>query len=262
MKLSIVIPAYNEEERIGAMLGSYLPYFSERYGDSVEFIVVINGTTDETEAVVRAFAVDYPQLKLMIEPRRVGKGGAVIQGFEQGSGELLGYVDADGSTPPEAFDALVCTCQGGGCDSAIASRWLKGADVSPKQSSLRQFTSRTFNVFTHILFGMRYADTQCGAKVFKAAAIRNVLPRLGITRWAFDVDLLFQLQRDKAIVREIPTTWHDVEGSKLAVTEASIEMILALIRLRLMHSPFAFLVRGYNRTLARLTFFRNLNDKV
>ena len=262
MKLSIVIPAHNEESRIGAMLSSYLPYFAEQYGDSVEFIVAINGSEDNTEGVVRRFAADYPQLKLIIEPRKIGKGGAVIQGFDAAAGELIGYVDADGSTPPTAFDDLVNCCGEDDCDAAIASRWMKGAEVSPKQSFLRRLASRVFNGFTHLLFGMRYADTQCGAKVFKAAPIRRVIPRLGITRWAFDVDLLFQLQKDKAAIREIPTTWHDVEGSKIAVTEASIEMILALIRLRLVHSPFAFLVRGYNRTLARLSFFRNLNDKV
>jgi dolichol-phosphate mannosyltransferase len=249
MRLSIVIPAHNEEQRIAPTLKGYLPYFEERYGDEFEMIVVVNGTTDDTETVVRGFLADHPQLRVLVEPGKVGKGGAVVLGFEAAVGAFIGYVDADGSTPPEAFDALVCTCQGGGCDAAIASRWLKGADVSPKQSPLRQFTSRTFNLCTHILFGMRYADTQCGAKVFRADVVRKVLPRLGITRWAFYVDLLFQLQRDHAIVRELPTTWHDVEGSKLAVTEASVEMFLALIRLRLIYSPFGGLVDLYDRLL-------------
>jgi glycosyltransferase involved in cell wall biosynthesis len=247
MKLSIVIPAHNEEHRISPTLDVYLPYFSKHYGSDFELIVVVNGATDGTERVVRNHIESIPQLHVVVEPRKVGKGGAVIRGMDTATGDLIGYVDADGSTPPEAFDALVCTCYGEGCDGAIASRWLKGADVSPKQSALRQFTSRTFNFATHVLFGMRYADTQCGAKVFKAAPIRKVLPRMGLTRWAFDVDLLFQLQRDKAIVREIPTTWHDVEGSKLAVTEASVEMLLALVRLRLMYSPFRGIVKVLNR---------------
>jgi dolichol-phosphate mannosyltransferase len=257
MQLSIVMPAYNEAERIAPTLEAYLPYFTERYGGDFELIVVVNGSVDSTEAVVRDYAERHPQIRVVVEPGKIGKGGAVMLGFSQATGELVGYVDADGSTPPEAFDALVCTCRGGGCDAAIASRWLKGADVSPKQPFLRQLTSRIFNLCTHMLFGMRYADTQCGAKVFRAAMVHKILPRLGLTRWAFDVDLLLQLKRDGATVREIPTTWHDVEGSKLAVTEASVEMVVALIRLRLMYSPFRWTVKVYDRMLGR--YFTRVN---
>ena len=125
MKLSIVIPAYNEEKRIGAMLDAYLPFFTTKYDNDAEFIVVVNGSTDSTEKVVESYKADYPQLRMIIEPKTIGKGGAVIDGFGETCGELVGYVDADGSTPPEAFQELVDFATE--YDSVIASRWCRGA---------------------------------------------------------------------------------------------------------------------------------------
>jgi len=243
MDLSIIIPAYNEEERIGKMLDAYLSYFADRYQDRVEFIVVINGTTDQTETVVLSYMENHPSLQCIVEPRPVGKGGAVMLGFARAAGEFVGFVDADGATPPEAFQALV---EGiGDAGAIIASRWRRESVVSPKQPLSRRVASRMFNIVVRVMFGLPITDTQCGAKMFRREVLVRILPRLGITRWAFDVDLLYQLKREGSRVTEIATTWHDVKGSKLAVGRASTDMLLSLIRLRLMHSPFRGLVRLY-----------------
>ncbi|MCX7591311.1 MAG: glycosyltransferase [Kiritimatiellae bacterium] len=247
MRLTIVVPARNEEHRIGRMLDAYLPYFTKRYGDSVEFLVVVNGSTDRTEQVVGEYAARYPQLRFLIEPAAVGKGGALMRGFAAARGELVGFVDADGSTPPEAFQELVDKLADAG--AIIASRWCAGARVSPRQPLLRQVASRIFNLLTRALFGLPLTDTQCGAKLMKREALMQVLPRLGITRWAFDVDLLFQLKQAGFKVTEIPTTWHDVAGSHVVVGSVATEMFAALVRLRLLHSPFRWIVRLYDKTL-------------
>ena len=253
VKLSIIVPAYNEESRIGNMLDAYLPFFSDRHGrDEVEFIIVINGTTDRTEEITRAYIQDYPLLHCVVEPRSVGKGGAVMLGFAQARGEFIGFVDADGATPPEAFQALVDNI--GEAGAIIASRWRRDSIVSPRQPLSRQFASRMFNIIVRIMFGFSLTDTQCGAKLFRRDVLMRVLPRLGITRWAFDVDLLYQLKREGSRITEIPTTWQDVKGSKLPVGRASTEMLFSLIRLRLMHSPFKGLVRLYRPKL--LPFIR------
>lgn len=245
MRLSIVIPAHNEEQRIVPMLESYLPFFAARYGESVEFLVVINGSTDRTEEVVAGFAARFPCLRLLVEPEPVGKGGALMMGFREACGELVGFVDADGATPPEAFQHLVDKI---GDDGAIiASRWAKGSQVSPRQPLDRRIASRLFNLMTRILFGLRLTDTQCGAKLMRREAIAAILPHLGITRWAFDVDLLFQLRRGGFRIREVPTVWHDVEGSKIQVGKASTEMMMALARLRLVYSPFRWIVDLYGK---------------
>ena len=247
MRLSIVIPAHNEEKRIGPMLEAYLPFFSSRYRNEVEFLVVVNGSTDRTDLIAASFAERFPCVKVIVEPDRIGKGGALMVGFRKASGDLIGFVDADGSTPPQAFQDLVDNIgQAGGI---IASRWSHGAIISPRQPLDRRIASRIFNFLTRILFGLRLVDTQCGAKLMTRQAVGAILPHLGITQWAFDVDLLFQLRRAGYAIKEIPTTWHDVEGSKVQVGSASQEMMMALVRLRLIYSPFKWVVDFYDQVL-------------
>ena len=252
VKFSIIVPAYNEEARIGNMLEAYLPFFVDRYGPNVEFIVVVNGTTDGTESVVRSYTEKYPSLKCIVEPAHVGKGGAVMLGFSSAQGALVGFVDADGATPPEAFQALVDSI--GDAGAIIASRWRRDSIVSPRQPVSRRIASRIFNVLVRILFGLAITDTQCGAKLFQLDLIVKIIPLLGITRWAFDVDLLYQVRKSGMPIREISTTWHDVKGSKLDVGKASLEMFMSLVRLRLMHSPFKGLVRVFSPKV--FPFFR------
>lgn len=247
MKLSIVIPACNEEGRIGRMLDEYLPFFQTRYGQDVEILVVINGSSDGTEQVVKDYKERYSRLDYIVDAGRIGKGGAVMLGFKRAQGDLSGFVDADGSTPPEAFEELVANI--GDDDVIIASRWASGARVSPRQPLKRRIASRGFNLFTRLFFGLKLTDTQCGAKLMRREAILHVMPELGVTRWAFDVDMLFQLRRHGYGIKEIPTTWHDVEGSQIEIARVSVEMFLALVRLRLVYSPFSWVIKLYNPKL-------------
>jgi glycosyltransferase involved in cell wall biosynthesis len=240
VKLSIVIPSHNEEHRLPPMLEAYAAYFSEKYGDEAELIVVPNFCNDRTAEVARAIGRCYPQVKVVEESKRIGKGGAVILGAQSAEGDLVGFVDADGATPPEAFDELVQRIGPDGC--IIASRWMKGSDVSPKQPLSRRAASRCFNWMVRLLFGLKLADTQCGAKLFRCEVIRPILANLGVTCWAFDVDMLFQTKRLGASIGEIPTVWHDVAGSKIQVGRASLSMFVALVRLRMFYSPLRFMV--------------------
>ncbi len=244
MYLSIVIPAYNERHRLGPMLQAYTDYFAAAYGDRVEWIVVVNGSTDGTEKVVEEFARTHPQVRLIVEPEAIGKGGAIILGARAAHGEWIGFVDADGATPPESFDDLVRHAGDGDC--LIASRWLPGSLVEPRQPVSRRIASRIFNWLVRQLFGVAISDTQCGAKCIRAEALHAILPHLGVTRWAFDVDLLFKLRRAGYRIVERPTVWRDVAGSKIRVVRASIEMALAITRLRLLYSPARWVVSLYD----------------
>jgi glycosyltransferase involved in cell wall biosynthesis len=250
MKLSIVIPAHNEEHRLPPMLESYAEYFAAKYGNDAELIVVPNFCNDRTAGVAHGIALNYPQIKVVEEPKRVGKGGAVLLGARLAEGDLVGFVDADGATPPEAFDDLVKKISLDGC--IIASRWMKGSDVQPKQPLSRRVASRCFNLMVRILFGLRLTDTQCGAKLFRREVMIPVLNNLGVTSWAFDVDMLFQARRSGATIREIPTIWHDMAGSKLRVGSASVNMIMALVRLRMYYSPFRTLIHPLSSIVSRL----------
>jgi glycosyltransferase involved in cell wall biosynthesis len=250
MKLSIVIPAHNEEHRLPPMLEAYAEYFAEKYGNEAELIVVPNFCSDRTAEVARSIGARYPQIRVFEESKHVGKGGAVMLGAKNAAGGLVGFVDADGATPPEAFDDLVQKIGSNGC--IIASRWMKGADVSPKQPLSRRVASRCFNGLVRVLFGLKLTDTQCGAKLFRREVILPVMRNLGVTNWAFDVDMLFQTKRLGASICEIPTVWHDVAGSKLEVGRASLNMFVALVRLRMFYSPLRFMIPVLGRLAERL----------
>jgi len=249
MQLSIIVPAHNEEKRLPKMLDEYLPFFARAYGNDFEMLLVINGSSDGTETIAKEYTVKFPQMRCIVEPRKIGKGGAIMLGFAQSIGALIGFVDADGSTPPAAFQDLADNI--GAADAIIASRRMRGSQVSPRQPWSRRMASRLFNMMVHLLFGLNFSDTQCGAKLIKNPSVRQILPKLGITRWAFDVDLLLQLRQAGYRTIEIPTVWHDVAGSRLEIAEVFMEMCAALVRLRLLYSPFKGVVGFYDRYFAR-----------
>ncbi|MDD2239090.1 MAG: glycosyltransferase family 2 protein, partial [Kiritimatiellae bacterium] len=250
MKLSIIVPAYNEEDRIGGMLEAYLDHFVPRYQDDVEIIVSVNGSRDRTEAVVREFQTRFPQVQMQVTPEPIGKGGAIMVGGEQARGDLIGFVDADGATPPVAFEDLVD--QIGDAGLIIASRRLPGAVIHPRQPWSRRAVSRVFNCLVRTLFKLHITDTQCGAKLMTANAWQAIVPHIGLTKWAFDVDMLFKTRRAGYRIVEIPTTWRDVGGSKLRIGRVSFQMLLAIVRLRLLYSPLSWVVTLYDRLLGRV----------
>jgi glycosyltransferase involved in cell wall biosynthesis len=249
MKVSIIAPAHNEEERIRPFLDTYCAYFDVHHDPAVEIIVVVNNSTDRTRLIVQEYADKYDFVRLLLEPNDVGKGGALLRGFDVVDGELIGFVDADGATAPDAFMELAD--QIGDAGVIIASRWMEGAEVSPRQPVSRRVASRIFNTLVRVFFGLRISDTQCGAKLMRRDALRVIRPHIGTTRWAFDVDLLFQFRRKGYRIKEVPTRWHDVTGSKVRVARASFEMLIAMTRLRLLYSPFRFVVKLYDISLGR-----------
>jgi len=184
------------------------------------------------------------------DPGQVGKGGAVMLGAQSADGDLVGFVDADGATPPEAFDDLVEKISLDGC--IIASRWMKESDMSPRQPLARRVASRCFNLMVRVLFGLRLKDTQCGAKLFRREVIQPVMRSLGVTDWAFDVDMLFQTKRLGASIREIPTVWRDIEGSKIKVCRSSVRMFVAMTRLRIFYSPLRFMILPLSQVIAKV----------
>lgn len=243
-ELSIIIPAYNEEKRIIKTLNSYYNFFSKKL-KNFEIIIVPNNCNDRTPEISYKFSKKHKNCVSYNIPYFVGKGGAVIEGFKIAKGKYIGFVDADMSTKPEAFYELFLNMDN--FNGIIASRWMKDSIVSPKQPLMRRIASRGFNIIIKVLFGLKVNDSQCGAKLFKRKELFEVIPRLSTTRWAFDVDLLYQFKRNGFKIKEIPTVWKDEANSKLNVKKASIEMFLAVSRLRLVYSPFNFVVKAYDK---------------
>ena len=236
--LVLLIPAYNEEKRVGPVLLRYAQFFRQNYHGSFQLIVVLNGCRDDTLGVVEAAADQFPEIKPVEYTSPIGKGGALIEGLGlAGNSELIGYVDADGATEPEAFLDLVRHCRDG-VDCAIGSRWIPGAVLVQSQSAKRKIFSRAFHVFVEMLFHMRIKDTQCGAKVMRRAAIAKIHQNLRIADVAFDINLLYSLKAAGYVVKEVPTVWTDQLGSKMRLNKGALGIILSVIRLRLIYSPF------------------------
>lgn len=231
MKLSIIIPAYNEEHRLPATLSAYCSFFQPKYADDFEMIVVVNHSTDQTERVAQEWCQQCPQIKVVVEPKQIGKGGAVELGMKQAQGDWVGFVDADGATTPQEFQKLLD--QIGSASSAIASRWMPGATMNPPQSLFRRSASRLLNhlVVRH-LFGLLIYDSQCGAKVFKKEVLQEILEEPIESGWAFDIDLLYRLNQTSHTVVEVPIEWHHVSGSSFSYLTMSFQMMGSVLRLK------------------------------
>jgi glycosyltransferase involved in cell wall biosynthesis len=235
--LLLLVPAYNEEKRVGPVLRDYAQFFREKYSGRFQLVVVLNGCVDNTLGVVRAVSEEYPEVTYVEFPGRIGKGGALIEGLRLGpDADLIGYVDADGATAPAAYLELVKRC--GEYDCVIGSRWMPGSVLHQAQSLKRRIASRGFHALVELLFGMHIRDTQCGAKVMKRAAAQQVHPFLTIADMAFDINLLYVLKRAGFSVLEMPTEWADKMGSKITWSKGSLAWFLSVVRLRLIYSPF------------------------
>ncbi len=254
--ISIVIPAHNEEKRIRRMLENYGRFFEEKKKEKnitdFEILIVINNTKDKTEEIVKESSKKYREIKYL-NFKQGGKGFAIIEGFKDAlkrGNELIGFVDADMSTPPEAFYDLIKKIDG--YDGIIADRWDKRSRIK-KQSLFRRFISRGYNFIVRTLFLLNYSDTQCGAKLFKRRILEKNMNKIISSQWNFDVALLFCLKKESnARIKSIPTIWNDETGSKINLKRTPVLMFVSSIRLRLIHSPFKFIVKAYRKLPERL----------
>ncbi|MGH7737035.1 MAG: glycosyltransferase [Candidatus Tyrphobacter sp.] len=229
------MPARNEASRIETTLQQYADVF-----DDSEIIVVVNGCTDDTYDRVVRIARDHPNVRWVRIDRCVGKGGAVRAGFLTAAAPLVGFADADGSTPAHELRRLFEAV--GDADGVVGSRWMPGARVPRRQPLVRRIASRIFNGLVRGFFGLPYSDTQCGAKVFRASMLQRVVTHLETANMAFDVDLLLALKDAHANIREVPTLWLDVASAGFTLVPTSLRMLTALLRLRMRRSFFRIFI--------------------
>lgn len=239
--LSIIIPTYRAEKYIAATLTDYIRYFSLFPDLAFEVIVVSSGNSDKTSEIVAKYRHKYPRIiRHQTYNERLGKGAAIISGFKVARGDMLAFVDADESTSPEEMYKLISRLKD--YDGVIASRWLPESKVVVKQSVVRRIASRGFNLLVRIMFGLKYKDTQCGAKVFRKPIIDKIIDELRTTDFVFDVELLFRLGQHGYKLKEVSTTWTDSETSTVSLLKAVPCVSWSLLTLRVSNS---FLRRIY-----------------
>jgi dolichyl-phosphate beta-glucosyltransferase len=227
---SIVIPAYNEGERLGPTLERVLGYVREQRWDA-EVIVVNDGSRDNTAKLVRQFAEKDPTLRLVENPGNRGKGYAVRNGMLNARGEVVVFSDADLSSPIEEMPKLL-QALAAGADIAIGSRWLRAELQTQRQSLHRQLFGRIFNLLLRIILGLRFKDTQCGFKAFTRRAAQTILPLQRIERWGFDPEILFLARKFDFQVKEVPVLWGHSGDTRIHPVIDGARMFQEMVRIR------------------------------
>jgi glycosyltransferase involved in cell wall biosynthesis len=233
--LSIVIPAYNEVNRIRRSLDAVLSFLqTQKY--RAEIIVVDDGSSDETATRVSEYIPKFHEaghdLRVLTNKPNRGKGYSVKRGLTEARGEIVLFSDADFSSPITEATKLIDPIAEGRADVTFGSRALNRELIGIHQPLLRDFGGRVFNLFMKTITGLKFKDTQCGFKAFRREPALPVFKLQRIERFGFDPEVLYIAKKRGLRLLEIPVIWNDSEGSKVSYFRDSINMFIDLIRIR------------------------------
>ena len=236
MKLSIIIPAYNEEDRIIHTLDASLAFLNQQNFHS-EIIVVSDGSTDHTRTVVEGFDSGNKVDLRVIEyhPNR-GKGYAVRTGILAGNGEMMLFMDADYAVPIEEITKSMNLIESG-FDVAIGSRAVSGAVVADHQNFFRELSAKLYNLIQMAYLGIFYKDTQCGFKIFTKTAAQQLFGQQKLYSVIFDPEILWLAKKAGFRVAEFPVNWRHVENSRIQYDslKKTLFVFQELFRIRKLH---------------------------
>lgn len=234
--LSVIIPAYNEESRLSSTLNTVDAYLSG-LGKSYEIIVVNDGSSDNTQELLKEQLNKTTALRIISYENNCGKGYAVRQGVFASRGDYIMFSDADLSAPIDELPKLLSAIKDG-YDVAIGSRAVKGAVIPVRQPLYRELGGKGLNLIIRTLAVPGIRDTQCGFKLFRGEVARKVFAMCFLNGWSFDVEVLYLSKRLGYTIAEIPVKWAHSEGSKLHPFTAGLKVVKDIIRLRLHHYDF------------------------
>jgi glycosyltransferase involved in cell wall biosynthesis len=228
----VVIPAFNEADRIGETLRATLQYLGEVAPES-EVIVVNDGSSDATSAIAREVLATSSVRSQLLEnfPNR-GKGAAVRKGLLAAQRPIGLFFDADLSTPLQETPKLIGPIAQGEVDVAFGSRALDRRLIGNRQPWRREQAGRVFNLIVRLATGLPFWDTQCGFKAFRLEICRPLLKSAQLEGFAFDVELLYLARHAGLRLREIPVRWNHHEGSKVHFIHDSLRMLREIVALR------------------------------
>ena len=220
---SLIIPAYNEEERIAELLPTLLLFDGE--------VIIVADGDDRTREIVLEFIRAHPNRDIccLSFAERLGKGGGISRGMKAATRDYIGFFDADGSTSVSEMKKIFNGLER--YDGVIGSRWIAGATIPIRQGLTRRIQSRVFNLIIRLLFGLSYADTQCGAKAFRREVVEQVLDSVSATGFEFDVELLWRAETAGFVICEEPIVWSDRGGSRVRMSD-TVAMLTGLLCIR------------------------------
>jgi glycosyltransferase involved in cell wall biosynthesis len=233
--LSVVIPAYNEEKRLPENLKRIAAYLREAGYPSAEVLVVNDGSSDGTSAIAARLAAELSggslALRVLENPGNRGKGYSVRHGMLEASNDWILFSDADLSAPIEECEKLIAAVDGGRFQGAIGSRAIDRSLIGVHQPMFRELMGRVFNLVVRTVAGLRFADTQCGFKLFSKRAARQIFPKQRLERFGFDVEVLYLAKKLALPVVEVPVIWNDCEGTKVRLF-GGVDAFVDILRVR------------------------------
>lgn len=242
MYLSIIIPAFNERDRIGPTLETVFEYLNaERY--EAEVLVVDDGSRDDSVSVVRAklaaLRSQYPYIVGELHELGVnsGKGAAVRRGMLEARGKIRIFTDADLSTPIQEVAKMIRAIGEEGYDVAVGSRAAEGRTlVKKRQPWYRELMGRVFNVFVQLFVFRGIKDTQCGFKGFRGDVAEKLFGMQKVMRFSFDVEILYLARKHGYKIKEVAVEWYNDERTTVGAVSDSTKMFLELLRIKKLHS--------------------------
>ena len=233
-RLSIVIPAYNEQARILGSLKAAEAYLLKAE-EAAEIVVVDDGSGDGTAEMVERFARDRPQggpvsARLLRNGRNRGKGYSIKHGVLMALGDLVLISDADFSTPIDELPVLRQAVENEGYGIAIGSRGLEASRVEIHQAAWREMMGRGFNALVRLLTGLPFKDTQCGFKLARRQEVLPLFRAARVERFAWDVEILYLARKAGVRVREVPVLWRNAAGTKVNALIDPFDMLKDIAR--------------------------------
>ncbi|MCH8048620.1 glycosyltransferase family 2 protein [Patescibacteria group bacterium] len=231
MRLSVIIPAYNEENRLPKTLKLVNEYL-QKQDYEYEILVVSDGSKDKTAEVIQDLESHIKGLRLMDNKQNHGKGYVVRQGMLEAKGDFRLFMDADNSTSIDHVEKMWPEFEAGN-EVVICSRDLKESIIPEKQAWWRIRLGDIFNLIVQVFSGLwGFWDTQCGFKGFSAKAAKDIFSKAKINRWAFDVEVLVIAKKLRYNIKEIPVTWINDAHSKVNL-KGMIQMLFEILQIRI-----------------------------
>lgn len=228
-KLSVILPSYNEAERIESTLRELNTYLQKQSYES-EIIVVNDGSKDKTSEVVKHISQEIKNLVFLDNSENHGKGWVVKQGMLKATGDIRVFMDADNSTKINEIEKFIPYFNEG-YDWVIGSRRISGSVIAVHQPWFRDFLGGVFRTIVHTLVPIHVTDSQCGFKACTAEAANSIFPKQTIFRWAFDVEILALVRKSKQKIKEAPVTWVNDSQSHVKLS-GMINMLLEVLTIR------------------------------
>lgn len=228
--LSVVVPAYNEEQRLPRTIEQIEAYLDARKID-YELVLVDDGSVDGTRRVMEAAANAHPAVRVETLPHNRGKGRALAVGVEAAKGDEILVTDADLSTPIEELDKLRAALSGG-AGVAIASRALRGSRVEVAQPIYRVLMGKGFNLIVQAVLLPGIWDTQCGFKLFRADVAHRIFAHLRTDGFGYDPEVLYRARKQGVKIVEVPVVWRNSAPTKVSPIRSSLDMLKHVVRVR------------------------------